>query len=287
MIQLPLLLTAFLAAESGPIEIPSAVIKISEEVEVPARDPGVLAKIEVKEGQLIEEGETLARLLDTDVRLAVDRARLESEIALRKFKNDADIQYAKKSTEVARAELARSLDANAKFPKTVSNTELDRQRLLVEQGELQTKQAEHLREVAGLTHEIAENQHQTAREQLDRRTILAPLRGMVVEVLRRRGEWVQPGDTVVRIVRLDRLRVEGFLSAQHASLDLVGSKVNLRLASAEGSTSAAKPRAFPGRIVFVSPEIDPLNSQVRVWAEIENTDLQLRPGMTATLTLEK
>ena len=30
-----------------------------------------------------------------------------------------------------------------------------------------------------------------------RRTIVAPLRGMVVEVLRRRGEWVQPGDAVV------------------------------------------------------------------------------------------
>jgi multidrug efflux pump subunit AcrA (membrane-fusion protein) len=287
MFHFSILLTTLLSADSGAIEISSAVIKVSEEVAVPARDPGVLAKIEVKEGQLVEEGETLARLLDTDIRLAVDRARLESEIALRKFKNDADILYAKKSTEVARSELARSLDTNTKFPKTVSNTELDRQRLLVEQGELQIKQAEHQRDVAGLTHEISENQHQTARDQLDRRTIIAPLRGMVVEVLRRRGEWVQPGDTIVRIVRLDRLRAEGFLPARHATLDLVGSKVRLRLSPAEGNPAAEKPRELPGRILFVSPEIDPLNSQVRVWAEVENPDLQLRPGMTATLTIEK
>ena len=41
-----------------------------------------------------------------------------------------------------------------------------------------------------------------------------------------------------------------------------------------------------GQIVFISPEIDPLNSQVRFWAEIENAELKLRPGMTATLTIE-
>src|SRR5437588_8636617 len=100
-------LTLLAASDSSSIEIPSAVIKISEEVAVPARDAGVLAKIEVKEGQLVEEGDVVVRLLDTDVRLAVERARLEAEIALRKFKNDVDIRYAKKSTEVARAELAR------------------------------------------------------------------------------------------------------------------------------------------------------------------------------------
>jgi multidrug efflux pump subunit AcrA (membrane-fusion protein) len=103
---------------------------------------------------------------------------------------------------------------------------------------------------------------------------------MVVEVLRRRGEWVQPGDTVVRIVRLDKLRAEGFLPAKHASLDLVGSQVRLKVASPDN-----KPLEFTGHIVFVNPEIDPLNSQVRVWAEVENPDLKLRPGMQATIMI--
>jgi len=276
-----LILAALIGSSPASIEIPAAVIKVSEEVGVPARDAGVLATIEVKEGQLVEEGDCVVRLLDTDVRLAVERARLEAEIALRKYKNDVDIRYARKSTEVAKAELARSLDTNEKYPKTVSNSELDRQRLQVDQGELQIQKAEHEREVAGLTREIRESEHKIASEQLERRTILAPLRGMIVEVLRRRGEWVQPGDTVVRIVRLDRLKAEGFLPAKHASLDLVGAKVRLKVASPDN-----KPLEFAGHIVFVNPEIDPLNSQVRVWAEVENPDLKLRPGMQAALTIE-
>ena len=41
-----------------------------------------------------------------------------------------------------------------------------------------------------------------------------------------------------------------------------------------------------GKIVFVSPEIDPVNAQVRVWAEVENPDLSLRPGLQAEMIID-
>ena len=44
---------------------------------------------------------------------------------------------------------------------------------------------------------------------------------------------------------------------------------------------------FPGKIVFLDPEVDPVNAEVRIWAEIENTGLRLRPGMRASLSVEK
>jgi macrolide-specific efflux system membrane fusion protein len=103
---------------------------------------------------------------------------------------------------------------------------------------------------------------------------------MIVELHRRRGEWVQPGDTVARIVRLDKLRVEGFLAAKHARPELVGSKTIVKVTIGDDELE------FPGEIVFVSPEIDPINSQVRVWADVENADLVLRPGMQAVLVVE-
>src|SRR5205814_4283550 len=131
------------------------------------------------------------------------------------------------------------------------NSELHRQRLLVDQGELPIQKAQHDMEVAGLTREIRDSEHKIASEQLERRTIAAPFRGMVVEVLRRRGEWVQPGDSVVRIVRLDRLKAEGFLPVRHAGLELVGSKVKLRVIAA-----GDQPLEATGHIIFINPEID-------------------------------
>ena len=53
------------------------------------------------------------------------------------------------------------------------------------------------------------------------------LAGMVVQIKRQRGEWVQPGDVVVRVVRLDRLRAEAFINAHEIGGDLVGRPVTL------------------------------------------------------------
>src|SRR5690606_7372893 len=121
--------------------------------------------------------------------------------------------------------------------------------------QLEIQQAEHEQEIATLTRSIRENEQRTAEEQLERRTITAPLGGMVVEVHRRRGEWVQPGETVARIIRLDRLRAEGFLAAKDARLELVGSPVTLHVVAPNGDKFTCS-----GEIVFVSPEIDSLNS---------------------------
>ena len=44
---------------------------------------------------------------------------------------------------------------------------------------------------------------------------------------------------------------------------------------------------FAGKLVFVSPEVDPVNNQVRVLAEIDNPESLLRPGLRATLTIDE
>lgn len=288
------------------IEVPNAVIKVAEQAMVPATDPGVIIRLLAKEGQIVEEGELLANLRDSVERLALERAELEASIAGRKAENSLNVQYAKKSSDVARAELARSEETNAKYPKTVSKTELDRQRLVREKGELETKQAQEELEIAAISKAIRENERRMAQEALERRSIRSPLRGMVVELPRQRGEWVQPGENIARVVRLDKLRVEGFAPVEHARPDLLGREVQVVVGSDRAATRSTNespvrskapasnesehegPRqnggpAYRATIVFVSPEVDTLNNQVRIWAEVDNTDLSLRPGMPAIL----
>jgi RND family efflux transporter MFP subunit len=268
-------------AAKNRITIESVIVTVSEQVEVPSAEAGVLASIAVKPGQFVEAGTLIASLRDEDVRLLVERTRTNAEIATREFENDLNEIYAGKTTEVARAELLRATESNLKYAKTVSQTELDRLRLLVQQGEVGIQKAEHERKIAGLTNQIRLNEYQTALNQLSLRQMSAPLRGMVVEVHRRPGEWVQPGEAVARIIRLDRLRVEGFLPASQGRLSLVGQP-----ASVYSETEDDLPIELSGEVVFVSPEIDPINSQVRIWIEIDNGDLRLRPGMTASVTVE-
>jgi multidrug efflux pump subunit AcrA (membrane-fusion protein) len=40
------------------------------------------------------------------------------------------------------------------------------------------------------------------------------------------------------------------------------------------------------KVVFVSPEINPLNSQVRVFLEVDNRAGKLRPGMIPVVSIQ-
>ena len=265
---------------AGAVEVPSMLIKLIEQIDVPAREPGALAAVHVSEGQMVEPGQVLAQVDDAEARTAAERARIEVEIARAKAQNDVSIRFARKSAEVAKAELRRSTDSNQKFPKSVSESEMDRLRLLVEKSVLETEQAQHELLIAGLTRDVKQNEYLAAQQKVERHKIPAPLGGMVVQVSRHRGEWVKPGDAVARIQRLDRLRAEGFLKAQDLAADLQGRRVRLTVDLPD------RPGAeFAGKIVFLDPEIDPVNAQVRVWAEIDNQGLRLRPGMRAKMII--
>ena len=144
-----ILLLAFslAAADAAPgpsatqIEIPSALVKLVEQVDVPAREAGVLAAVDVREGQMVEEGDRLGQIEDTEARIAEERARIDLQIARENAENDVNIRFATKSVEVARAELRRSAESLEKYPKSVSESEMDRLRLIVEKSVLEVTSA--------------------------------------------------------------------------------------------------------------------------------------------------
>lgn len=83
----------------------------------------------------MEVGDTVAALLDTDVRLAVEQtAFLEADISARKSKNDVDLLYARKSTKWPTRSWIGRLKRMKNTRATVSQSELDRKRLLVRAG---------------------------------------------------------------------------------------------------------------------------------------------------------
>ncbi len=272
--------TTALARE--PSEAPTMVIRLVEQVDAPARETGALGIVNATEGQIIVAGTLLAQIEDNEANLALEHVTIELESARRNSENDINIRFAKKSYEVARAELQRCIDSVQKSPKSVSDSEMDRLRLLVDKGGLEVEQAQRDFATAVSSRKIKENECKLAREKLDRHRIIAPIGGVVVRAYRSRGEWVKPGDSVVRILRLDRLRAEGFLKSHDVTPDLQGRAVKLTVDFPDDLG-----HVFAGKITFIDPEVDPVNAQVRVWAEVQNQDLRLRPGMQAKMMFEK
>lgn len=259
------------------IQVESVVLRLMEEAELPAQEAGVVNVVEVREGQRVKQGDLLAQIDDQVPRLAADAAKAKYDITHEKATNDVQIRYAQKALEVSEAELRRSTDSIEKFAKSVSQSQLDVERLTVQKNRLEAEQANHEQAIAVLEMKAQENELNAARAQIVRRRIVAPFEGTIVQIYLRKGEWAEPGQKALRIVNADRLKAEGFIRADDATRSVVGSPVELLV------ELGAKQQAFAGKVAFVSPEVDPITGQVRVWAEIENRDGRLRPGQAAKM----
>ncbi len=263
------------SAAEPPLAIRNVFLRLTEDLDLPAREAGVLAEMPAEEGTLVEPGMPLARVEDAEAKLFRDRTALEVEVARREADRSIEAEYAQKALGVAQAELARSERSRAAVAGAVSLTEIDRLRLETEKADAEIRRIEYEGETALVSIRLKESELALAELRLARHRIDAPIAGQVVERYRSRGEWVEPGEKVLRLIRLDRLRAEGYVEASRATAGLVGTSVAFR----SGDVT------YPGKVMFVAPEVEPTSGQILIRAEIENPKLLLRPGLRGEMTV--
>jgi multidrug efflux pump subunit AcrA (membrane-fusion protein) len=264
------------AADQSALVIQSVVLAPLHAAEVPAQQVGVLREIIAEDGATVAEGDVLARLDSRQAELDVAKAKLEAAQAVAKANNRVKVDYADKSLAVAQAELKRSEESIEQFAKSISQSQLDVERLTVEKLTLERQQAEHELELDRLALKLKEQELAAAQLKSNLHVVTAPFAGTVVLVRGRIGEWVEVGAPILRLVAVDKLRAEGFLTVENAGSDLIGLEVLFRGES--GSTAK-------GRLRFVSPEMDAVSRQVRVWAELDNSAGELRSGEQGSLEI--
>ncbi len=277
-----LLLSAAAGEPARPIVIESAQVTLIDQVRVPTKESGVLAVLSVREGDVVKAGQLLGTMESDREQVAKDEAVLEFQIAEEKALSDVDVRLARKTQEVAKTELRRAQESVVRFPKSISQTELDRLQLTADKSELEIEKAQRDQKLARLDRDLRAKRVDATSLEIDRRRIVAPIDGMVVAVVHKQGEWLNPGDPVLRILRLDKLRVEGFLNATKVSSNVLGQPVRLTVELPDN-----RRETFDGKIVFVDPEIEPVTGQFRVWAEVRNRDLLLSPGRHGSLEIQK
>jgi macrolide-specific efflux system membrane fusion protein len=266
---------------AADVQVSSVLVKLIEQVEVPARESGALANVTAREGEMVQAGAAVAQIEDADAQFDKRSAQMELLAAGKEADNDVKVRFARKSHEVAEAELRRAVDSERRFAQSVSQSEIDHLRLSAQKTELEIEQAQLELELAQAARELKQIDVEHAEHVIKERRITAPLAGFVAEVMRHQGEWVEPGQTILRILRLDRLRAEGLVNASDVSGDFKGRKVTLTV-NVDG-----QPAEFTGTVTFVSPEVDPVNGQVRIWAEIDNPQFKLRPGLHGSMVISQ
>jgi multidrug efflux pump subunit AcrA (membrane-fusion protein) len=274
--------------QPASMTIKNCYVKYDEEAKVAAQEPGVILLLPVKEGQYVKAGELLAQVDDKLPMRDMEIANFKLKVAQEQAASDINVRYSKKAAEVARAKCAIDEKANRDVRKSVPEVLVDQHLLEADAAALSIEKSDLELKIAKLQVNVSQAELDAAKEKVDHRRIKSPLTGQVRKINPHVGEWVQPGDVVMHVVEVNRLRVEGFVNVSDFSPEeIIGQPVTVKAVFARGRIET-----FNGNIVFVDPKVQGGGSlgTYLFRALIQNREVNgqwlLRDGMTAEVTIQ-
>ena len=259
-------------------------VNLIDDIDVPAPEAGLLIAIEAEEGTAVEDGKLLARIDDRKELVQKEAAEMERDAAKARAEEDIEVRFAEATHAKAGAELDDVLSVEKRSAGTITRSKVRELELEKERARLQIDKSKLDRKVAKMTADVQQSKVRLADDSIVRRRIESPIDGEVLAVYHAKGEWVNAGESVFRVVRLDRLRVEGFLSAAEFN----PSEVACRPVTVEVQLAHGRSVQFTGEVTFVNPEIKAGN-KYRVRAEVENRRENghwlLQPGKEAAMAI--
>ena len=171
--------------------------------------------------------------------------------------------------------LARKLvdDAQVAYAQARSQYEAARQHLEA----LQSVGKQEQIKTAEAQVETAKAHYQGAEAQLAYTQIRSPISGVIAERGIYTGEMAPAGAPLLTVMDVSKVVARANIPQSQAGYLRVGDPATV---TASGSTEGA-----PGKLIVVSPAVDPNSTTVQVWVETANPGERLKPGTTVHVSI--
>jgi HlyD family secretion protein len=290
-------------AQQAPIADIVTATAVLYPLQQAAISPKISAPVErffVQRGERVKKGQVLVVLEHRDLQATVDQDQGLYEQAQANYETTrqasvpADMQKAQLDVATTKA----ALDAQQQVVD-------DRQRLL-EQGalpqrDLQTARVslaearsaydvakQHLDAMQAVTQTqtlkaaeaqlaSAKGQYEAAQAQLSYATIRSPIDGYVTDRPFYAGETAEPGSPVLTVMDTSSVVARAPVPVAQASEISVGDAATLTVPGDE--------RPVEGRVIVVSPALDPASTTMQVWVQAQNPDGRLKPGTSVRVDI--
>lgn len=188
-----------LGAGAAAAESFDCVIDPSQKVKIASPVPGLLAEVVVRRGDFVRKGDVIARL---------DSGIEEASVKVDELKASSNEEIEAQQTRLV---LSRNrLDRATRLAQKDFGT-VDR----MEQMDAEVKVGERELALMRQRKQLAELELARSRAALERRTILAPMDGYVLERSMGPGEYVHQEGSIATLVALDPLHVETYVPVAH------------------------------------------------------------------------
>jgi len=233
----------------------------AQTVDVVPRTAGRLVSMNVKLGDRVSRGQTLARIEDQEINEQVKQAEASFEVAQATIRQrEADLKFAVVNLERSQNLFQRQLlprqsldDAEARQAASSAQLDLARAQLSQTQARL-----DELRIAKGNTN------------------IVSPVNGFVSRRNMDVGAWASQQSPVASVVDISSVRLVANVVEKDLRLVNAGDPARVTVDAFPGET-------FSGRIARVAPVLDPATRTAEIEIEVPNTDFRLKPGMYARM----
>ena len=269
--------------KGGWLLFDKCMVFAAESVELPSQETGTIANLTVRENDSVAANQVIGKLDGKIAELEENAAGLQKQVATSEALDESEIRLAEAFVEETKLQADQYEEMANKG--NASRGELKQRQLAAEQAKVRLGQSKTAKQQRELKSKLAQSAFVLSQQKVERLTLRSPIAGTVTRIDHRAGEWVQSGTTVVKIIRLDEVRIDCFVNIDQIDpSSLVGKSV--KVLSKRGSNELL----FSGRISSYDPDVTG-NGQVRVHATVQNQKQgehwMLLPGMSVSMQLPK
>ena len=231
-------LPADIAQANGRIEV--------QRVDVATKQPGRISEILVREGDLVRQGQVIARVDETEMRAQLAAAKASVDRALQGIAR-AEADQASREADLALAELELKRAAELRERAVTSQAEADRRLAQRDVAVAAVRAAKAAIGDATAAHRVTEAQVAQIEATLNDMVLKAPVAGRVEYRMVQPGEVVAAGGKVVTLLDLTDVYMTVFLPTRSVGKVQLGADARIIL-------DAAPEFVVPASISFVAAE---------------------------------
>ncbi|HMN18894.1 MAG: efflux RND transporter periplasmic adaptor subunit [Ignavibacteriales bacterium] len=258
----------------------NGLIKAYRELDIVSNITNYIDKIFVSEGKFVNKDDLLIKFDDREYQIAIS----EAEVNLM----NAKIEYGFYTKEVAQnidANLADSVKVKLeKLEVMFKENKINKEEYLNTKEKLDlallfsgAKRDEVLLNKSGMTNAI--NSSNRAKLNLSYTEIAAPFNGVVADFSLVPKQRITSGEKLFKLLDISRLKVDVGILENEINKVHIGNNAIVRL-------TALPDKIYYGKVIYINPMIDPEIKTCRVTVEITNSDINIKPGMFASVKIE-
>jgi multidrug efflux pump subunit AcrA (membrane-fusion protein) len=266
------------------INVDTCSVHLMDEIMIPAKESGVLAELNVREGDAVPARKVIGTIDATLLQIELERAEVQLEVAREMASDNSSIEVAKKKYALAKHEYEVASRLASKGSR--SNQERMRAKFSKDTSAAEVIVAKmQLREAMGQAR-VEEVSVKQIRQMINNLRVESAFDGHVLELFKHPGEWVNKGEEIAHFARIDRVWVEGTVSSDQCNVqDVMGQKTIISLKQAGGDVVT-----FDGTIVSIPLVMEGGGNRFRVKADVqnrfENGVWLLRPGAQLSMKID-